>query len=203
MSLLGSQVYANATTPLWTPAGSGGGPTGPTGTSGPTGPTGPAGGGGTVANSASSLSIPFFTLNDLTVVPPTTYPQIIAVNSIQNKVPLGNKFLLTATINFGLSPITPTFGSERIALEFAEQTGVTLTPVNLFSPVNTIDILLPDRTISNTPFSITNSTELVSDGGSNWSVSVTAAFSFSGLPGDYQSGSPSPGLTLSIVDLGV
>ena len=43
MSLLGSQVFANPSTPLWASAsGGGGGPTGPTG---PIGPTGPSGGG--------------------------------------------------------------------------------------------------------------------------------------------------------------
>lgn len=40
MSLLPNQSYANITTPLWVPAGSGGGGGG----TGPTGPTGPAGG---------------------------------------------------------------------------------------------------------------------------------------------------------------
>ena len=43
MSALPNAVYANPTTPCWTPAGGGGGGTGPTG---PEGPTGPAGGGG-------------------------------------------------------------------------------------------------------------------------------------------------------------
>ena len=44
MSLLPNQSYANITTPLWVPAGSGGSGTGPTGPTGPAGgPTGPTG----------------------------------------------------------------------------------------------------------------------------------------------------------------
>lgn len=45
MSLLGSQVFANSSRPLWLSVDSSGvvGPTGPTGSTGPTGPTGPAG----------------------------------------------------------------------------------------------------------------------------------------------------------------
>ena len=45
MSLLGNQVYAGPTQPIWQPfgTGGGGGSTGPTGPSGPTGPTGSTG----------------------------------------------------------------------------------------------------------------------------------------------------------------
>lgn len=45
MSLLGTPVYANPTTPLWGGGGGGSGPTGPTGPTGGIGPTGPSGGG--------------------------------------------------------------------------------------------------------------------------------------------------------------
>lgn len=49
MSLLGTQVYANPSQPIWQPfgTGGGGGGTGPTGPTGATGPTGPAGTNGT------------------------------------------------------------------------------------------------------------------------------------------------------------
>lgn len=53
MSLLPNQSYANTTTPLWVPAGQGGGgstgPTGPSGPTGTTGPTGASGGGSLIA----------------------------------------------------------------------------------------------------------------------------------------------------------
>lgn len=62
MSLLGTQVFANPTTPIWAAVGTGGGATGPTGPAGSTGATGPAGptggGGGTIAIQTLTYQVP-------------------------------------------------------------------------------------------------------------------------------------------------
>lgn len=87
MSLLGTQVFANPSTPCWVPAGGGGGgPTGPTGSIGPTGPAG-GGGGGSGLVSQQDFAVPMTAYVLATSgTPAAIFPSTISVTPTTDKL---------------------------------------------------------------------------------------------------------------------
>ena len=112
MSLVPNQSYVNATTPLWAPAGAGGGSTGPTGPAGgPTGPTGPSGPTGppgvSVGGEASNVNWQWASAS-----PPADPP----LNLVSTTVGLSN-------VQFYKARITRGDGATQSFYNFTENTG--------------------------------------------------------------------------------
>lgn len=139
MSLLGNQSYANPTTPLWVPAGTGGGgstgPTGPTGpAAGPTGPTGPQGPTGPVGVNPGGEAYNVNWLYSGSTTP--TPPLIITADA----VPSPDYFFLQArnTNNVGQTQtLYGRFETGQCYLEYALD-GVFYLPLNIRSRPLTI-----------------------------------------------------------------
>jgi len=120
----------------------------------------------TVNNTAATGAYTFATI--------PAYPTTIWYDTIQNRVPLNKKFLLTMCLNFILTPTAPFVGYDRINVRCGQSTGSPANPANNFAEPN-LDLIYPDgTTYASYPFTVINQVELVSDAMGQWSVILEA-----------------------------
>lgn len=129
-------------------------------------------GGGALRNTASSLDAPFVQFGDFGVFAPA----VLAQQVIQNFIPVGGHFLLTATLYCNLIPKTPFVGGDKVFITCEYETP-SMGFADVFAPLNSITYDTPDGTQSTQiARCFTNQVELTSDG-QNITVTFTVVSS--------------------------